>query len=935
MDKGAHFFRCDFQVHTPRDLRWNGPDATTDEERLAYGRRLVEACRERGIQAIAVTDHHCMTFVPFIRSAADEETASNGSRLDEAERLVVFPGIELTLGVPCQAILIFDANFPNEWLPSAMTALTITQNSSEHAKTCEIQRLDHFQSLKQLKGELDKHSFLRDRYIVFPNVTGEGQFSLLRHGMAGKYSEMPWVGGYTDGEYTKLKDGPKNILAGKDKAWGNKRIACLQTSDSRRDDHSSLGSPSTWIKWAKPSAEALRQACLAQESRISLNAPRMPETYVSDVSVSNSSFLGPLDLALNPQYSALIGGRGTGKSTVLEYIRWALCDQPPIGDQEDAPNYQARRARLIDGTLRPNGSTIQVTYVLNGVPHVVRRASADGAAQMKIGNGELRPCTEEEVRTLLPIQAYSQKQLSDVSVRIDELTRFITSPIKADLDRLDRKAADRANRIKEAYATRQRHRELSRVLNNRILEEHSLTEQANMIRASLSGLSDVDRQLLEKGRDYSAANNLVSAWKAGAGTVRQKAEELRQIVRSQFESIKMVPDEPAEEKEVLDEAQAAYVAMLQSALTALDGLTVAASEITDPATASGARSPWSTWDAGYAAFQQRYNDAVQRSSSHTEKVRQLSLLEGKVVELSEETTQTRELLAALELADANYLAAREEWLRAQSERDALVEQECAELTTRSGGVIRVRVKRHADSSTFVELLRQGLSGSRVQTAKLESLGAAITSSGNPCDVWLQVLDDLEKLADYEPARSPSENRPHVPHLVAMGFSGNDLDRIGQTLQPDTWLALSLTPIGSIPVYEFRAREGDYIPFENASAGQQATALLKTLLNQPGPPLIIDQPEEDLDNPVMLEIVEQLWEAKQLRQVVFASHNANLVVNGDAELVAWFDYRAAGDQSRGTIKGEGAIDIPEAREAIKKIMEGGEAAFRLRREKYGF
>jgi type III restriction enzyme len=126
-----------------------------------------------------------------------------------------------------------------------------------------------------------------------------------------------------------------------------------------------------------------------------------------------------------------------------------------------------------------------------------------------------------------------------------------------------------------------------------------------------------------------------------------------------------------------------------------------------------------------------------------------------------------------------------------------------------------------------------------------------------------------------------------------------------------------------------------MPFRNASAGQQATALLKTLLNQPGPPLLIDQPEEDLDNPVMQEIVEQLWSAKQKRQIIFVSHNANLVVNGDAELVAWCDYRKAGDQSGGRIAGEGAIDVPEVREAIKRIMEGGEAAFNLRREKYGF
>lgn len=935
MDKGAHFYRCDFQVHTPRDLRWTGPNATTDEERAAYAQKLVAACRERGIQAIAITDHHCMTFVPFIRQAAAEETGADGAELADSARLVVFPGMELTLGVPCQAIVIFDADFPNDFLPNVLTAFTINQNGPEHSKIAVVQRLDHVQSLKQLKDELDKHSFLRDRYTIFPNVSGEGQFSLLRNGMAGKYAEMPWVGGYTDGEFAKLKDGPRNILSGREKAWGNKRIACIQTSDSRRDDHSTLGVPSTWIKWARPSAEALRQACLAQESRIGLDAPRVPETYIASLSVSNSSFLGPVDLALNPQYSALIGGRGTGKSTVLEYVRWALCDQPPTDDIDDAPNYQARRSRLIDKTLRPLNATVQVTYVLNGVPHLVRRSSVDGTVQMKIGTGELRPCTEEEVRALLPIQAYSQKQLSDVSVRVDELTRFITAPIKGDLDRLERAATDRANRIKESYATRQRFRELSKVLNNRLLEEQSITEQANALRASLSGLSDEDRQLLEHGKDYSAANAQIGAWRAGAGTVHQKAEELRKIVEGQIASLQPSPDKPAEEREVLEKAQAAYSHLLEAALLSLSTLTAAAKTITEPQPDAAASDPWSEWETHHKGFQDRYDAAVQRSSSHGEKLQQLGSLEAKVRELSEEATRTRELLATLASADANYISARDEWLAAQAEQDALVEKECTELTARSGGAIRVSVKRQADSTAFVETLRQGLSGSRVQGNKVEALGEAITNAANPAAAWLQILDDLEKIADHDPGHSPAEARPQAPSLVAAGLTSNDLDRMCQTLQPEVWLTLSLTPIASVPIYEFRAREGEYIPFENASAGQQATALLKTLLNQPGPPLIIDQPEEDLDNPVMLEIVEQLWEAKRLRQIVFASHNANLVVNGDAELVGWFGYRSAGDESRGMIQGEGAIDIPDAREAIKRIMEGGESAFRLRREKYGF
>ncbi|MEK0407226.1 hypothetical protein WNX12_10840, partial [Limosilactobacillus fermentum] len=84
-------------------------------------------------------------------------------------------------------------------------------------------------------------SWLKDRYIILPNVTGEGKFSLLRNGMAPRYKDMPCVGGYLDGSKDGLKPGTLNILAGKEKAWGHKRIACIQTSDNRREDHADLG----------------------------------------------------------------------------------------------------------------------------------------------------------------------------------------------------------------------------------------------------------------------------------------------------------------------------------------------------------------------------------------------------------------------------------------------------------------------------------------------------------------------------------------------------------------------------------------------------------------------------------------------------------------------------------------------------------------------
>ncbi len=124
-------------------------------------------------------------------------------------------------------------------------------------------------------------------------------------------------------------------------------------------------------------------------------------------------------------------------------------------------------------------------------------------------------------------------------------------------------------------------------------------------------------------------------------------------------------------------------------------------------------------------------------------------------------------------------------------------------------------------------------------------------------------------------------------------------------------------------------------FSNASAGQQATALLKVLLAESSGPLMIDQPEEDLDNAIIQEITEVIWGAKTRRQLIFASHNANIVVNGDAELVVHCDYREDGDRTKGCIAAEGAIDRPQIRKAIENVIEGGKQAFELRRQKYGF
>jgi hypothetical protein len=72
-----------------------------------------------------------------------------------------------------------------------------------------------------------------------------------------------------------------------------------------------------------------------------------------------------------------------------------------------------------------------------------------------------------------------------------------------------------------------------------------------------------------------------------------------------------------------------------------------------------------------------------------------------------------------------------------------------------------------------------------------------------------------------------------------------------------------------------------------------------------------------------------------RQVIFTSHNANLVVNGDADLIICCDHRTTGTESGGQIKFTGVINVPEINREIAEVMEGGVEAFKLRYHKYGF
>jgi DNA repair exonuclease SbcCD ATPase subunit len=126
-------------------------------------------------------------------------------------------------------------------------------------------------------------------------------------------------------------------------------------------------------------------------------------------------------------------------------------------------------------------------------------------------------------------------------------------------------------------------------------------------------------------------------------------------------------------------------------------------------------------------------------------------------------------------------------------------------------------------------------------------------------------------------------------------------------------------------------EDTYKELNTLSAGQKATALLILLFAQENRILIIDQPEEDLDNRFIYEdVVKILREIKNNRQIILVTHNANIPVLGDAEQVFVLDA----SYNKCSIIDNGSIDKISIAQNIKSIMEGGEEAFKRRIEKYG-
>jgi energy-coupling factor transporter ATP-binding protein EcfA2 len=735
------------------------------------------------------------------------------------------------------------------------------------------------------------------------------------------------------------------ILLGNQPEWKRtRRPAYIMSSDCKKlrpgSSHETnfIGSRYTWIKMSEPSVESLRQAFLDQaheldsgstdRSRIRFGPGRPEEAFtypkIRSVSVTGATFLEDQQHEFSPNLNTLIGGRGTGKSSLVEYLRLSLDREKSIQGREPRENLDK-----IKRTLEPHGR-VQVGFEKDGKGWDVSFDLANGP---RVTQGDPIP----SLSRFFPVRILSQREIYSASEDRAARSRILDDPVRPKLDQLGREAEDLNRQIKTIDDRILRKPELERRKRELETERLDLKGKVERLR-SLELPLRVWRQRLAEESFFKAVQDehrdfigsVESALEKAITTTTLGSELLEgpgtQTVRLVAERLESLTDGL---RSLVQEALRKYrndISALFSSDQFVNWQRNFDEERTEFDRLRSELSAQGTDPESYLAYQKELQ----------EREVQLKEIQKELDGLSRLEEQRRDRLQDLENI----------WGQESEAREQMAAKLTTAVPTTSKGdpFVRVTVSRFGDDRAFAAFMESFVKDRRrvsdddwgrlsdaghsiLPSDSLLACVAAATPSGTPATrtliSWVSGLR-----GGNLPAGCPWAPNDRRTRALLEWFTPSEEMRISLWRQPDRVRVELFRQDGTLA----GELEG------GLSIGQRCTAILALLLAQDDAPAVLDQPEDDLDNEfVFRELVPLLRRQKEHRQLIIATHNANIPVNADAELVIALEAK----DGRGRVfvaSGEeavGALDRAAVRLAVAEILEGSEEAFRRRFEKYGF
>ena len=880
-------------------------DPRSSEVIAIYARRFLQSAVEQGVQILGVTPHSPGFGTSESTSAVWQivEEWNNGTDDDgvpfREKVYAVFPGFEPSLKdgrSGLHMIFLFDPEVGFEkylkafdqvmggvapWPEKPDNQLRMSNNTAEEA-------FEHLREFHKRECAKDEGGSFQWSYIVLAPHIDNGKGIL-----GAQKAQVLQLFQHTEVAGLELGDGklPEDTFV--DRPWLRDGMNEHHQSFFHSTDAYSLeeiGNRHTWLKIASPRIEALRQAFIASDSRIRIGFERdangmlVPIERPPDVTMDNRPWLKSVNVSGRASFF------GTGQ------------DDEPETFFRLSPDLTC----IIGGSMTGKSTFLDGLRIHVGAPlphddNVKKQVEGRGKDRFLAGSARVvLDCPGRDTTAALaeqwPAVFYTQSELQRLAGNPDTAEDILsllvtteTEGIKARkvlLSRYDRDLAKDANRLAE--------------IAEKLGEAEQAFERSKSAVAELAAFSDAgvedlnrvasdERQWQEYGK---AAKDIESDIQKLVETVGQvELPEVKEYLTNALQ-VAGIAEGETELRTNWDRA----IELLRSAKEAVSAANAVGLSITN------------VLQARERETRVQVDRRLAEYGLDGARINQLQALNAQASLVGSYEANLNQTRQSMKEAEDSFNASLEERKNVILEQRGTFDRVIELVYSQFEGRIKARRIDNGDKDPLESFLR-GL-GQRGITR------------------WWNDLDDGNR-----PTPDELLERTNTRRLARVGMSEAVQETFLVQMTPTKKRELASLRCQDQYVLEFRMDDGRYRLLEDLSGGQRVNLLLSLLLETNDErPLVIDQPEDELDNRFLFEtLLPVLKRLKGRRQIILATHNANIVVNGDADQVIHLEATA----NRGRVASSGAIEEPAIRDAIVRTVDGGEEAFRMRRLKYGF
>lgn len=905
---GSKWWKFDFHTHTPASFDYGKTDSSLKASKTPKDWLLDYIAK--GIQCVAVTDHNTGDWVDGLKDAAE-------ALRDKGHSIFVFPGVEITANSNIHVLGIFDPN----------------------ATSADISAVIGASKFRGTKGDSDSVAEESAENVI-KEILSAGGVAIPAH-IDMKAGLCQLSSSHTISQVCKYSNAVEIIFPDQERTdaplsrYTNLNVDLPSIIGSDAHHPNDIGRAYTWVKMSYPSIEGLKLALVDGSSSIirsdneTADPNRASNTLLRSVTIENAKYAGrssPLIIEFNPWLNSIIGGRGSGKSSILEFIRLGMDRGRDLrglnSDNEIRRAFESftkiSASRDAEGVMLTD-TKISCVYTRDEVYYLLTWIKESNEVSISRYDGEKWILEDGEAHSRFPIKIFSQKQIFNLAKNPNTLLRLIDESSTVGFQQWKMEWKDKCTHFQTLCSQR---RELQSKLSNK-----------NVLQGQLA---DVDQKI--KTIEQSGHTEILSSYqrfRAKRTGVFQYETDVENL-KAQVESIISSIETPTIEAATFN----TQIGNEQEILTRLESLILATStfkeDITKAITTIGSElSSFKEWytrsgfNQAHIAVDAQYNKLIED-------------LQNKGVGSP---------------ADYAKLIGDRETINQSLKGMELVENQINELTTSINNayqeIIECRKRLTSSRLNFLEKYLSGNSSIQIEVtpfSDLDDLDRSFRSIlGRSDSAFSAELFDLDRECGFLfnlnrelsviPGAADSGNlepwltKIHNFKQSIFNFNTGEVlnTKLGKRfvdfmsqLQPQNFDSINTWfPEDKLAI---KFHDGNrFKDVSQGSAGQKASAILSFLLSYGTEPLVLDQPEDDLDNGLITSlIVSKLHKNKANRQIIVVTHNPNIVVNGDSEYVI-----ALEDRGQINPMASGSLQEVDVRKNVCEILEGGEVALQQR------